>query len=542
MPKTSKPPAPLGASRWVALVVICMAALVLSVDLTVLHLAVPAITEDLNPTSSQILWIADIYGLALASLLITMGNLGDRIGRKKLLLAGSVAFAAASALTAYASSPELLIACRALLGIAGATIYPTTLSIIRNLFTNPKERTAAVGIWTGMISGGMALGPVVGGPLLNNFWWGSVFLINVPVMAILLVVGITVIPESRNPRAGRLDIPSVLTSIIGIMAVVYGIQESIHDGFGQPRILAAVSVAAVSLSAFVWRQTRIADPLIDVRLFRNRAFSGAVSANTIGLFAFIGFSLLLSQYLQLVHGWSPLKAGLALLPPNILAIALSPALGFIVPKVGRARVISMGLALGAVAMLLYTRTDVDSSYVVILIPTLVQALGAMSIFAVTADIIVNSVPKEKSGAGSAIATTAAELGGAVGMAVLGSALNLVYRRSVDLPPGLPEKVAEQAGDNLGAALASSAELPSDQAQQVALAAKQAFMDGMHTAVLASAVLLLIVSVTCLFTLRGLPAEYPDDPEDDDPAALPEQAGPSAQSSSSSLRTEAHPGS
>ncbi|MGW5465211.1 DHA2 family efflux MFS transporter permease subunit [Streptomyces sp. NPDC003996] len=514
-PRLDAPPQ-LGGRRWVALVVICMAALLLSVDLTVLQLAIPSLIKDLKPTSSQILWIADIYGLALSGLLVTMGNIGDRIGRKKLLLAGSFSFAAASVLCAYADSPSWLIFGRALLGVAGATVYPTTLSIIRNIFTDPKERTTAVGIWAAMISGGMAIGPIVAGPLLNSFWWGSVFLINVPIMVLLFSVAVFVVPESRSPLPGRIDPVSVVLSVIGVVGIVYAIQESVHDGFTDTRVLTATAIGVVALVLFALKQVRMAHPLIDVKLFTNTAFSGAVASNTFALFAFIGTTLLLSQYFQLVHQWSPLKSGLAMLPPAGVAIVVAPMIGMLVPKIGRAKLCCFGLGVGAVAMAFYSTLKADTSYGIVIIPIILQAIGAVSTFTVTSDTIVNSAPKERSGAASALATTAAELGGALGMAVLGTILNNRYTHTLELPQGTPAQVASAARDSLGGALQAAAALPAKTASALLDAADAAFMRGLHSAVMVNVVLLAVVAITALITLRHAPATYPEDYEEEFP--------------------------
>ncbi|WP_326653205.1 DHA2 family efflux MFS transporter permease subunit [Streptomyces sp. NBC_01750] len=509
-------PPQLGGRRWVALVVICMAALLLSVDLTVLQLAIPSLIKDLHPTSSQTLWIADVYGLTLSGLLVTMGSFGDRIGRKKLLLAGSFSFAAASVLCAYADSPGWLIFGRALLGVAGATVYPTTLSIIRNIFTDPKERTTAVGIWAAMISGGMAIGPVIGGPLLNNFWWGSVFLINVPIMVLLFSVAVVVVPESRSPLPGRIDPVSVVLSIVGIVGIVYAIQESVHDGFTDKRVLAAAVIGVVALLVFGLKQVRMEHPLIDVKLFRNMAFSGAVAANTFALFAFIGTTLLLSQYFQLVHQWSPLKSGLAMLPPAGAAILIAPVIGMLVPKIGRAKLSCFGLAVGAGAMVFYSTLEVETSYGIVIIPIILQGIGAVSTFTVTSDTIVNSAPKERSGAAAALATTAAELGGALGMAVLGTILNNRYQHTLTLPEGTPASIAAAANDSLGGALEATAAAPGQLASAIVDAADDAFMRGLHSAVLLNVVILGAVAIAALITLRHAPASYPEDFEEEFP--------------------------
>ncbi|RCV50274.1 MFS transporter, partial [Marinitenerispora sediminis] len=333
------------ARAWATLAIACLAALLLALDLTVLHLAVPALTADLRPSATQLLWIADVYGFALGGLLVTMGNVGDRIGRKRLLLIGAALFGAASVATAYAPTPEALIAARALLGVAGSTIMPSTLSIIRDAFTDPRERTAAVGIWSGANAGGFALGPVVGGVLLDHFWWGAVFLINVPVVILVIAVGAVVLPESRNPAPGRLDALSVPLSVVGVVAVIYAIKEAAHGSAGLDAG-AALLVGVAALVVFTRRQTRLAEPLIDVRLFRRRAFAGAIGCAVVAMFANLAMSLLMAQYFQLVLGWSPLQAGLMTLPGALAGLVGGVLSARLIASWGRARAVAVGLGTG----------------------------------------------------------------------------------------------------------------------------------------------------------------------------------------------------
>ncbi|MEU4428983.1 DHA2 family efflux MFS transporter permease subunit [Actinoplanes sp. NPDC024001] len=491
--------------RWATLTILCAASLLLAIDLTVLHLAIPKLVADLAPTGNQILWIADIYGFTLGGLLVLMGNLGDRIGRKRLLLIGSVAFGLASVVTAYASSPELLIAARALLGVAGATIMPSTLSIIRNVFTDARERTSAVGIWGGVTAGGFAIGPIVGGVLLEFFWWGSVFLINVPVVVAIVVAGIAVIPESRNPRPGRLDVLSALLSIIGIVSVIYAIKEGFHGGFGQTDVLTAVALGALTLLVFGIRQTRLADPLIDLRLFRNRAFSASIAATTVSMFANLALSLILSQYLQLVLGWSPVKAGLAGLPGGMAGMVGGFLAGTLVHRIGRAAVVSGGLGLSAVGFALYTLIGRDTGYATLLPAMIIFGLGIGVSFATVSDTVLASVPRERAGAASAISETATEIGGAVGMGVLGSVLNRTYREHLDMPAGVPAEAQPAIRESLGTALHAAGELPGQLAGAVAQAARWAFIDGLHVMVISCAILVGVLAVAALFALRGVPA-------------------------------------
>ncbi|GGL18132.1 MFS transporter [Planomonospora parontospora] len=498
--------------KWGTLVIACLAMLMLSVDLTVLHLAVPKLVEDLAPSATQQLWIADVYGFALAGLLVTMGNLGDRIGRRRLLLAGTAAFGAASLVTAYAPTPELLIAARALLGVAGATIMPSTLSLIRNVFTDSTERTTAVGIWSSIGAAGFALGPLVGGALLNEFFWGSVFLINLPVVAVILVAGLAVLPESRNPRPGRIDLVSVPLSFTGIVAVVYALKEAAHGGVGQTPVIAAAVVGLVTLAVFVRRQARLAEPLIDVRLFRNRAFSAAVGSTLVAMFAMIAMSLLFAQYFQLVLGWSPLAAGLAGLPGGVGAAIGGSAAAPLISRMGRARTVALGMALAAAGFALYSQVGLEVHYPYLAATMILTSTGIGLTFAVVNDTVIASAPRERAGAAAAISETASEMGGALGIAVLGTVLSSAYRGGLELPAGLPAGAAEQVRDTLGGALATAATLPGELAGAVAGAARQAFVDALQTTVLTGAGILAVLAVASLFALRGVPKVLDETPE------------------------------
>ncbi|MFB9723982.1 MFS transporter [Planobispora longispora] len=496
--------------KWGTLVIACLAMLMLSVDLTVLHLATPMLTADLNPSAPQLLWIADVYGFALAGLLVTMGNLGDRIGRRRLLLIGTAAFGAASLVTAYAPNAELLIAARALLGVAGATIMPSTLSLIRNVFTDSKERTTAVGVWSSIGAAGFALGPVVGGALLNEFWWGSVFLVNVPVVLVILLTGLAVLPESRNPNPGRIDPVSVPLSVIGVIAFIYALKEAAHGGVGQAPVIVATVLGVVTLAVFVRRQTRLAEPLIDVRLFRNRAFSASVGSAMIAMFAMLSMSLIFAQYFQLVLGWSPLTAGLAGLPGGVGAGIGGAAAAPLISRLGRAGVVALGMALAAAGFALYSRTGLELDYAYLVVAMIITSTGIGLTFAVVNDTIIASAPRERAGAAAAISETATEMGGALGIAVLGTVLNSAYSAGLTLPAGLPAGVAVPAGETLSAALSAAATLPSDLASALTAAARQAFVDGMQTTVLTGAGILLVLSAAALYALRGVPKEIPEE--------------------------------
>ncbi|WUI02400.1 MFS transporter [Spirillospora sp. NBC_00431] len=498
------------ARKWGTFAICLLVALVPNIDLTALNQAVPHLSADLEPSSTQILWIADAYGFALAGLLITMGGVGDRVGHKRLLLIGTALFAAASAVTAYAPSAELLIAARAVLGVAGATLMPSCLSLIRRAFTEPKERTMAVGTFMGIAGLAVGLGPVVSGALLDHFWWGSVFLINVPIMAVALVVGALVLRESRERVRGRLDLPSVPLSIAGVLGVVYAVKEAAAHGPDQARIYVSAVAGVLALAAFLVRQTRLDEPLIDVRLFRRAAFAGSVVTNMFAMFALVAQSLIFSLFFQLALGWSPLKAGLAGLPGAAGAMVggalLAPPL---IGLLGRARVVAGGMLLSAGGFAMYLTFGLDTSYWAMIPAMVLGGVGMGMGLTVTGDTVLASVPRERSGAASAISETGMELGGALGMAILGSVLNAVYRNVLDLPAGVPESAASAARDSLGAALHASGRLPGALAGQVAAAARDAFVDGMHAALACSAGFAALVAAFALVTLRNVPKVIPE---------------------------------
>ncbi|MFF0862276.1 MFS transporter [Nonomuraea sp. NPDC003560] len=486
--------------KWACLAIACLATLLLSVDLTVLHLALPRLVADLGASSTQLLWIGDMYGFALAGLLVTMGNLGDRVGRKRLLLIGAAGFGAASVVTAYAPNPELLIAARTLLGLAGAMIMPSTLSIVRNVFADPRERTAAIGIWSGMSAAGFALGPVVGGVLLDHFWWGSVFLINVPIMALVLVCGFLVLPESRGP-AGRVDGPSVVLSFAGVVTAVYAVKEAAHQGLAHADVLGTAVVGAVCLVLFVRRQGRLATPLIDVRLFRRRAFSASVGTNLLAIFALSAMNLLFAWYLQLVLGWTPLQAGLAQLPGGLSGAVGGVLAARLIGRLGRNGVVALGLALNAGAFVRYAMLGTELDYLTLLPVMMIGGLGVGLTFTVNNDNILATAPKERAGAAAAVSETAFELGGALGIAVLGTVLNSVYRANLLVPAGVPGKAARES---IAGATATAAELPPQAAGELMRAARTAFVSGMQVTTLVTAVLLAVVAVFALAWLRGVP--------------------------------------
>ncbi|MGH8622172.1 MAG: MFS transporter, partial [Burkholderiales bacterium] len=422
----STPPAPKATRReWIGLGVIALPCLLYSMDLTVLNLALPALGVDLKPSSVQLLWIVDIYGFLVAGSLLTMGTLGDRIGRRRLLLIGAVVFGIASVMAAFSTSAEMLIAMRALLGIAGATLAPSTLSLIRNMFHDPQERTFAIGMWVTSYSVGAAIGPLLGGMLLEYFWWGSVFLLAVPVMALLLAVGPLLLPEYRDPDAGRLHLPSAVLSLAAVLALIFGLKQAAQDGMSWLPALAIVGGAALAL-LFVRTQRTLADPLIDLRVFRVPAFSAALAIYTLATFVAFGIFVFMVQYLQLVLGMTPLMAGLWTVPfalGFVLGSMLAPRL---VRRLRRADVMAGGLVLAGLGYILLTQVSRTAGPGVLVAGMVLQSIGLAPVFTLTNDLIIGAAPPQRAGAAAGISETGSELGGALGIALLGSLATAVY--------------------------------------------------------------------------------------------------------------------
>ncbi|MGR8011579.1 MFS transporter [Streptomyces hypolithicus] len=486
--------------RWLALAVLVLAVLLVAVDATVLGLATPFLSEDLQPSGTQLLWIGDVYSFVIAGLLVSMGSLGDRVGRKKLLLTGAVAFGAVSVLNAYATSPEMMIVARALLGVAGATLMPSTLALIRNIFHDPKERSLAVGIWGAAASAGAAVGPVVGGFLLEHFWWGSVFLINLPVMAVLVVVGIKLLPESKDPSPGPWDLVSVALSLIGMVCVVYAIKEAAVHGYRWDIALAAV-VGVAALFWFVRRQLTLPSPLLDMRLFHHRGFSGAVLADLLTILGLSGLVFFLSQFLQLVQVRSPLEAGLIELPAAVGAVGAGLTAGWTARRASVRSAVSGGLVALGLSLAACTVLTADTGVVALGLALFLGGMGAGLAFTVTADVILSSVPKEQAGAASAVSETAYELGAALGIALLGSIVTSIYR-GFTVPVGIPGDVADAAHESLGGAVEAAETLPGEQAAVLLSVAQDAFTDGFQTAATVGSVVLFVTAAAAWFMLRG----------------------------------------
>lgn len=499
-----------GRREWIGLAVIALPCLLYSMDLTVLHLAVPSLSADLKPTSTQLLWIVDIYGFMVAGSLLLMGTLGDRIGRRRLLLMGAVAFGIASVMAAFSTSAGMLIATRALLGIAGATLAPSTLSLISNMFHDPTQRTKAISVWAAMFSAGTAVGPAVGGFLLENFWWGSVFLIAVPVMVLLVVLGPLLLPEYKDPDAGRLDVTSAVQSLVAVLAVIYGLKQVAQDGFGfAPALLVFAGLAIGVL--FVRRQKGLADPFIDLRLFSRASFSGALATNALTIFVVAGAFLFTAQYLQLVLGLSPLQAGLWSLPEAGALIGGSLLAPVMVRWMRPAYAVAAGLVTMAAGFGVLTLADGGTSLVAIVTGATIVSFGVAPVVTLGTDLIISSAPPERAGAASGLSETGAEFGGALGIALLGSIGTAVYRAAMSggLPNGIPVAAARAAEDTLGGAVEVAKGLPAGAGEQLLEAAREAFTQGLHITALSGAAISIGLAVLAVSLLRGVrPAEEP----------------------------------
>ncbi len=495
---------------WIGLAVIALPCILYSMDLTVLNLAVPSLSADLKPTGAELLWIVDIYGFLVAGSLITMGTLGDRIGRRKLLMIGAGAFGAASVLAAFSTTAAMLIAARALLGVAGATLAPSTLSLIRNMFHDPQQRTVAISVWVMSYSAGAAIGPLIGGVLLEHFWWGSVFLINVPVMVLLLALAPVLLPEFRDPGAGRLDLLSAAQSVAAVLAVIYGLKHIAESGPGWVPALSILAGLAIG-SAFLRRQRRLADPLIDLDLFRIPTFSTALAVNILGFSTAFAAFLFIAQYLQSVIGLSPLQAGLWGLPSALAFIGGSMLAPMIVGRFRPGYVIAGGMAVSAAGFVLLALVDNAASPLAMLVAgSVVFSIGLTPVVTLTTDLVLSAAPPERAGAAASMSETSSEFGGALGIAVLGSIVTAVYRGEVagTFPAGIPNEAAEAARATLGGAAAVAENLPEPLGTALLDAARAAFAQSFELVSGLSAVIavgIAILAVTLLRRVRAGPA-------------------------------------
>lgn len=487
--------------EWIGLAVLALPCLVYAMDLTVLNLAVPAITAELQPSAAELLWIIDIYGFLVAGFLITMGTLGDRIGRRRLLLAGGAAFGIASLVAAFSQSAGMLIAMRALLGIAGATLAPSTMSLIRNMFHDGDERRFAIGVWIASFSLGGAIGPLVGGVLLEYFHWGAVFLVAVPVMALLVALGPRLLPEYRDPDAGRLDPASVGLSLVAVLASIFALKRMAEAGvaWDSVALLAAGLIVGV---AFVRRQRGLPYPLLDLALFRRAEFSAAIAAYALTCLAMFGIYIFITQYLQLVLGLSPLLAGVATMPWALGFVVASLAAPRLTRGMPAAKVMTRCLAVAAVGMAMLVLVEGAWGLPMLVAGTVLMSLGMAPVFTVGNEIIITTAPPERAGAASALSETASEFSGALGIALFGSAGTVVYRAALDaaMPAGVPADAARAALATLGGAVATAGELPGGVGDELLAAARGAFVDALQLGAFVAAV---IVAAACIVTARIL---------------------------------------
>ncbi|MFE4667801.1 MFS transporter [Streptomyces sp. NPDC056716] len=496
-----------GANRWVVLVVLCTSLLLVAVDATVLHVAVPAVTEDLRPSAIELLWIVDVYPLVCAALLILFGTLGDRVGRRRILLLGYALFGVASALAALADSGQTLILARALLGVGGAMIMPATLSILRQVFPDRRERAVAIGVWSAVAAVGAAVGPLLGGFLLEHFWWGSVFLVNIPLMLVSLPVGRLLLPESRGGCDGPWDVVGALMAAAGLFGVVLGVKRlGAGDQMDSVLTLAPLVLGAASLVLFVRRQRRRKHPLVDLRMFSRPAFSTSVVCIVLAMVALVGLELIAAQYLQLVLKLSPLETGLRLLPLTIAAMAAGLYGARLLRRFGPRRMVCAGFCLTAFAVVLLTAMGRHDNAPLLLAGFVLLGFGLETTLFGAYESMLAEAPQEQAGGAAAIGETSYQLGAGLGIALLGSVMNAAYAPGLRSVPGVPSSASASAGHSLGEAYEVAGRLGGSAGAALRRAARDSFVHGLHMTLLVSAGLLLLGAVMALRLPRIMQCE------------------------------------
>lgn len=493
--------------RWLILPVLCLSLFLVVVDNTIVNVALPTLARELDATTSQLQWIVDAYALVFAGLLLAAGSLGDRFGRRSSLQLGLVLFALTSIGAAFATTAGQLIWARAAMGIGAAFVFPATLAILTNVFTDPVERAKAIGIWAGVSGLAVALGPLSGGWLLRHFWWGSIFFVNVPIVVLALAAGWVLVPDSRDSNAGRFDRVGFLTSIAAIVALIYTVIEAPHRGWSSPLTIAGFVAAAVLLVGFVTWERRTHEPLLDVRVFANARFSAASVAVTVSFFALFGFIFLVTQYFQFVRGYDTFAAGVHTLPFAAAAMVTAPTSARLALRFGTKLVVSAGLVSMAAGFWVASLTEADSSYWGVVVPAMVlMASGLGLVGAPATESIMGALPPERAGVGSAVNDTTRELGGTLGVAVVGSVFSSVYGpRLADgfaQLPGIPAEAVAAAKQSVVAALMVAERAPEAARPTLVAIARDAFMDGMATGSRVAAVACALGAVAAL---RFLPA-------------------------------------
>ncbi|WP_411760729.1 MFS transporter [Streptomyces tunisiensis] len=528
-----------GANRWVVLVVLCVSLLLVAVDATVLHVAVPAVTEDLKPGAVELLWIVDAYPLVCASLLILFGTLGDRVGRRRVLLLGYTLFGVASAMAAFADDAHLLIVARALLGVGGAMIMPATLSILRQVFPDRRERALAIGVWSAVAAVGAAVGPLLGGFLLEHFWWGSVFLVNIPLMLVSLPVGRILLPESKGDGdGGPWDVVGALTAAAGLFAVVLGVKRLGAGELGAATLL-PLAAGVVLLVLFVRRQRRREHPLLDLRMFSRPAFSTSVGCIVLAMLALVGLELIAAQYLQLVLGLSPLETGLRLVPLTFAAMAAGLAGARMLRRFGPRRMVSLGFCLTAGAVVLLTAMGGDDNAPLLLGGFVLLGFGLETTLFGAYESMLSEAPQDQAGGAAAIGETSYQLGAGIGIALLGSVMNAAYAPGLSQVPGVPASASAAAAHSLGEAYEVAARLGGPAGEALRLAARHSFVHGLHVTLLVSAGLLLAGAAMALRLPRLMHCDPEETPSGPASAPSPAPSG-SAPASASGTTAEASP--
>ncbi len=490
--------------RWATLAVLCVTLLLISLDNTVLNVALPSIVRGIGASSSQLQWIVDAYAVVFAGLLLSLGALGDRVGRKPVFVAGLVVFGGGSAFAAWAGTPDRLTLARAVMGVGAACLMPCTLSILTNVFTSERDRVRAIGLWSGTAGIGVALGPIVGGLLLAHFWWGSVFLVNVPIAVIGGLAALWLVPNSKNPSSTRPDPVGAGLSIVGLGLLLWAIIEAPGRGWSSPWIVGSLVTSVVVLGSFAAWEHHCDHPMLPLRFFTHRRYSAAIGALALVLFALLGMFFLMTQYLQFVLGYSPLEAGVRIAPVAMALLVISPLSVTVAHRVGTKYVVTAGLALIALGLGLLSGTTISDAYRDCIGPFLIVGVGVAMALAPCTESVMGSVPKEEAGVGSATNDTAMQVGGALGVAVLGTALNLRYQHIIVgavAHTGIPASVQDLIQSSVGAALAVAQRAPGSQGVALALVARHAFVSGMDLGLVIATV---VVAVAALVVAVALP--------------------------------------